>query len=127
MTTRGVNFKKNLQCVYEKHAVFLKNIRKSKVDSEQSNTARIQTPRRLTLHGVVLGPIFSLQASPCPDRENYILKKYMRTISISQRSLFTLKGLACQKIQISSQKLIYKRNYFNLFIRVGLTCLSGLD
>ena len=50
--------KKNLEYVYEKHAVFLKNIRKSKVDSEQSNTAQIQTPRRLTLHGVVPGPIF---------------------------------------------------------------------
>ena len=38
-------------------------------DSAQANTARSQTLRRLTLHGVLLAPIFSLQASPCLERE----------------------------------------------------------
>ena len=35
-----------------------------------SDSTRSQTLSRLTLRGILPGPIFSLQASPCFDREN---------------------------------------------------------
>ena len=35
-----------------------------------SDSTRSQTLSRLTLRGILPGPIFSLQASPCCDREN---------------------------------------------------------
>ena len=47
------------------------------------NPKLANTPRRLTLGGDLPASILSLQASPCLERENKKIKKYLLEVHIS--------------------------------------------
>ena len=58
------------------------------VNSEQANTARIQTPHMLTLRRVLHASFLSLQASPCLEREKlHFLKIYGNYFKITLREV----------------------------------------